>query len=106
MMDLYLRKIIHPQAHENYRVILKREDGEIEIGSIGIQHGIGATEHWAWGIDTAIPMRAFETRGRGKDRRDCTRQFKAAWERFAADPANLTMFLTEKRRARRTPNPP
>jgi hypothetical protein len=51
-------------------------------------------------------MRAFETRGRGKDRRDCTRQFKAAWERFAADPANLTMFLAEKRRARRTPNPP
>jgi hypothetical protein len=27
MMDLYLRKIIHPQAHENYRVILKREAG-------------------------------------------------------------------------------
>jgi hypothetical protein len=22
-----------------------------------------------------------------------------AWERFAADPANLTMFLAEKRRA-------
>ena len=35
-MALYLRKVIHPQAHDNYRVILKLEDGEVEIGSIGI----------------------------------------------------------------------
>jgi hypothetical protein len=40
-MDLYLRKVIHPQTHENYRVILKRDDGEVEIGSIGIRHGSG-----------------------------------------------------------------
>ena len=40
-MDLYLRKVIQPQAHENYRVILKREDGEFEIGSIGTQHDDG-----------------------------------------------------------------
>jgi hypothetical protein len=88
-MDLYLRKVIHPQAHENYRVILKCEDGEFEIGSIGIQQGIDATEHWTWGIDTE---RTQETQGRGKDRRDCARQFKAAWERFAADEASLTEF--------------
>ena len=31
-MNLYLRKVIHPQAHENYRVILKGEDGEFEVG--------------------------------------------------------------------------
>jgi len=37
-MNLYLRKVLHAQAHENYRVVLKRE-GEFEIGSIGIQHG-------------------------------------------------------------------
>jgi hypothetical protein len=61
-----LRKVIHPQAHENYRVILKCEDGEFEIGSIGIQQGIDATEHWTWGIDTE---RTQETQGRGKDRR-------------------------------------
>jgi hypothetical protein len=30
-----------------------------------------------------------------KDRRDCMRQFKAAWERFAAE-ANLTEFLNAK----------
>jgi len=29
------------------------------------------------------------------------RQFKVAWARFADDEANLTMFLAEKRRARR-----
>jgi len=28
------------------------------------------------------------------------RQFKAAWERFAADEANLTEFLNAKRRRR------
>jgi hypothetical protein len=44
--------------------------------------------------------------GTGKDRKDCMRQFRAAWERFAGDPANLTEFLAAKRRARRTRNPP
>jgi hypothetical protein len=70
-MDLYLRKVIHPQAHENYRVVLKREDGEVEIGSIGIQHDGG----WSWGIDTVIPMRSWKTQGEGRDRRDCLRSF-------------------------------
>ena len=40
-MDLYLRKVIHPQATDSYRVLLKTDDGaEIEIGSIrlGLQH--------------------------------------------------------------------
>ena len=38
-MKIYLRRVTHSQAHDNYRVILKREEGEFEIGSIGIQHG-------------------------------------------------------------------
>ena len=38
-----------------------------------------------WGIDTVIPMGAFEAQGEGKDRRDRMRQLKAAWERFAGD---------------------
>ena len=46
-------------------------------------------------------MRTHQTQGRGTDRADCMRQFKEAWERFADDEANLTMFLAEKRRARR-----
>jgi hypothetical protein len=46
-MHLYLRKVIQPQAHDNYRVLLKDDGLEIEIGSIGIQHGSGAAEHWA-----------------------------------------------------------
>jgi hypothetical protein len=91
-MDLYLRKVIHPQAHDNYRVIFKCDDGEFEIGSIGIQHeGV-----WSWGIDTVIPMRTFDTQGEGKDRRDCA----PAWERFAADEANLVEFLNAKRKLR------
>jgi hypothetical protein len=38
-----------PQARDNYRVILEDDALEFEIGSIGIQHGGGATEYWAWG---------------------------------------------------------
>jgi hypothetical protein len=96
MPDLYLRKIIHPQAHDNYRV---EDDGlEIEIGSIGIQQGSGTAEGWAWGIDNVIPMREAETQGSGTDRKDCMKQFKAAWDRFSADPARLTEFLEMKRK--------
>jgi hypothetical protein len=93
-MNLYLRKVVHPQAHENYRVILKLDGDEFEIGSIGIQDGAA----WAWGIDTVIPMRELEAQGVGRDRRDCMKQFKPAWERFAADEANLIEFLNAKRR--------
>src|SRR5215470_4730683 len=56
-------------------------DSEFEIGSIGIQHGAA----WYWGIDTVIPMPVIETQGEGKDRRDCMRQFTAAWDHFAAN---------------------
>lgn len=57
-MDLFLRKAIHPQARDNYRVILKDRDGlEVEVGSIGIQHGSGGSVFWAWAIDTVLPMR-------------------------------------------------
>jgi len=55
-------------------VILKREGDEVEIGSIGIQHGAA----WTWGTDTVIPMRSWETQGDGKDRGDCMTKFKAA----------------------------
>ena len=58
-MNLYLRKVVHTQAHDNYRVILKLDEGEFEIGSIGIQHGAA----WRWGIDTVILMRVLETQG-------------------------------------------
>jgi hypothetical protein len=36
---LYLRKVIHPQAHDSYRVVLKLDEGEFQIGSIGVHHG-------------------------------------------------------------------
>jgi hypothetical protein len=50
----------------DYRVILKLDGDEFEIGSIGVQFGAA----WAWGIDTVIPMRAHEAQGEGGDRRD------------------------------------
>jgi hypothetical protein len=89
-MELFLRRVIHPQAHDNYRVILKEDGVEIELGSIGVQH-----EGWVWSV---IPMRELETEGSGKDRKDCMRQFRAAWDRFSADPARLSEFLDMKRK--------
>jgi hypothetical protein len=53
---------------------------------------------WVWGIDSVIPMREPETEGSGKDRKDCMRQFSAAWDRFSADPARLSEFLDMKRK--------
>jgi hypothetical protein len=91
-MDLFLRKVIHSAAPDNYRVVV-RDGIEIEIGSIGRQF-----DGWAWGIDCVIPMRQMEAEGYGKDRADCMRKFRAAWDRFAADPARLTEFLAMKRR--------
>jgi hypothetical protein len=100
-MDLYLRKVIHNQAApDGYRVVLKNEYGETEIGSIGLQHCAGAQYFWKWAIDTVIPMRTHQTQGRGADRADCVRQFKEAWARFCLDEANLTMFMAEKRKRR------
>jgi hypothetical protein len=97
-MDLFLRKVIHPYADSNYRVLLKEDGIEIELGSIGIQYATGTEEGWVWGIDTVIPMRELEGQGSGKDRKDCMRQFRAAWDRFSSDPARLTEFLEVKRK--------
>ena len=100
-MDLYLRKSDQGQLDpEGYRVILKDDGDEVEIGSISIQHSANAHYYWKWAIDTVIP-RAHQTEGRGTDRADCMRKFIEAWVRFADDEAHLTMFLAEKRRARR-----
>ena len=101
-MDLYLRKSDLGQlGPEIYRVIPKDDGDEVEIGSISVQHSAGARDYWKWAIDTVIPMRTHRTQGRGTDRSDCMRKFKEAWARFADDEANLTMFMAEKRRARR-----
>ena len=48
---------------DNYRVVLKEDRDEVEIGSIGVPHGMEGTEYWAWGIDTVIPMRDTDTQG-------------------------------------------
>ena len=53
-MHLCLHKVIHPQAIDNYRVILKDSGEEFEVGSIGIQHGAGARTFWKWAVDTVV----------------------------------------------------
>jgi hypothetical protein len=52
-----------------------------------------------WRIDCVIPMRDVESEGTGKDRADCMRRFRAAWDRFSSDPARLTEFLEMKAEA-------
>jgi hypothetical protein len=79
-----------PDGH-SWREVYDGED--IEIGSIGRQF-----DDWVWGIDCVIPMRETESEGTGCDLKDCTRQFRAAWERFSSDPARLTEFLKMKRK--------
>lgn len=99
MPDLYPRKVIHPQARDSYRVVLKIDgDDECEVGSIGIVNTLGSDWSWRWGIDTVLPMREIESDGDGKDRADCMQQFKAAWERFCSEPGRLDEFLEMKRR--------
>ena len=57
---------------------------------IGVQF-----EGWHRGIDSIVPMREEDGEGGGKD---CMRQFRAAWDRFSADPARLSEFLETKRK--------
>jgi hypothetical protein len=101
MDNLSIRKVQHPQAPNNYRVILKTEhDGEFEIGSIGVKAFTSRDVAWTWGIDTVLPMREHESEGRGTDRRDCMVRFRASWERHRAEPGWLDEFLAMKRRPR------
>jgi hypothetical protein len=100
-MDLYLRRVEHSQARNNYRVLLKIDEDEFEIGSIGITTFTSTDVTWTWGIDTVIPMRDHQSEGRGKDRRDCMAQFRAAWERHCLGAGWLEEFLAMKRQAQR-----
>ena len=96
-MDLDLRKV-RDAYPESYRVVLKEDGDEIELGSIGIQRTAGLSSEWHWGIDCVIPMREVDAQGAGKDRADCMRKFRAAWDRFSSDRARLTEFLEMKRK--------
>jgi len=97
-MDLYLRKV----GKDMYRVILKsEEDGDIELGSISLTTFTSMNTRWTWGIDTVIPMRSHQQEGFGEDLADCKKQFKAAWQKFAADKSNEVEFIRTKLAARR-----
>jgi hypothetical protein len=94
-MTLYLRNVRHPQSRNSFRVILKIDGEEIEIGSIGVQVDV-----WRWGIDGVVPMGGFESEGTGSGRVDCMFKFRRAWMRFAVKKANFTDFLAAKRAQR------
>src|SRR5258708_22024522 len=97
-MDLFVRTLNHPQVRDGFHVVIKVDGEEMEVGSIGVRHGVGTAEGWVWGIDTVVPMRDVEAEGTGKDRQDCMKKFRSAWDRFAADPARLTEFPKMKRK--------
>jgi hypothetical protein len=48
-MDLFLRKVDHPQATNNYRVIASLDGTEFEIGSIGAKFHTDVEPVWSWG---------------------------------------------------------
>src|SRR5262249_1516210 len=91
-MHLFLRRV--EPGREAYRVILKDDVSETEIGSIG-RHSV---TRWTWGIDTLLSMRELDSGGYGVDRKDCQRRFKGAWGAFVARPARLAEFMLMKRK--------
>ena len=48
MPHLYLRKVVYPQSRDSYRVILKDDGEETEIGSVGVVNTLGANSAWKW----------------------------------------------------------
>ena len=94
-MPLFLRRV--DPGRESYRVILKNEDGETELGSIGPQHATGGTTRGVWGIDKVIPMREADQTGYSADQEDCMKRFQAAWQKLEADSARLVEFKRMKR---------
>jgi hypothetical protein len=99
MDRLALRRVQHPQATNNFRVILKTEhDGEVGIGSIGLKAFTGNNAAWTWSIDTVMPLRDYQSQGRGADRKACMVAFRTAWENHCRQPGWREEFLAIKRR--------
>jgi hypothetical protein len=88
---LRLRRVVHPMATDNYRVVWNG----LEVGSIGIQRGAAQRVFWSWGIDTPDNL-PFATHGEAENRDEATARFRTAWEAFAADPARLAEFVATK----------
>jgi len=67
-MNLYLRRGLHPQATDNFRVILKHSDGpNTRSAALACSMVLPGAVFWAWGIDTVVPMRDVGAQGRGRD---------------------------------------
>jgi len=95
-MGLYLRQL-RPDR-EGYRVLIKLDETEFEVGSIALGPGVGDELVWQWAIDAQIPMRIDLSAGIGTDRKDCMRMFRKTWEDLNAEPGWREEFLAAKRR--------
>jgi hypothetical protein len=84
-LSLILRRVIHPMARDNYRVIWNG----FEVGSIGLQVGAGGRTFWHWGIDTVTPRLPFATHGDTLSKDEAMAAFRAAWNEYAADPDRM-----------------
>lgn len=72
-MTLLLRKVVHPTAIDNYRVVYD----DVEVGSIGIQMGTNAETFWAWGLIPSCRLTASRCTAKA-------RTAKTAW--FSSKP--------------------
>ena len=81
---------------------------DIEVGSIGLQRGAGGRTFWRWAIyDHGRPYRDLVTMGDTISRDDAMKQFRAAWDEYAADPARVDHLVEYHARERaKRPVPP
>jgi hypothetical protein len=96
-MDLYLRKVTPLKPATITASFSRTTASGSRSGRSGFSKGPALPMVRPWGIDTVILMRVADTQGTGKDRKDCMKQFRAAWDRFSSDPARLAEFLQAKR---------
>jgi hypothetical protein len=94
---LILRRVIHPQARDNYGVIWNG----IEVGSLGLQVGASGRTFWHWGIDVVLPPpRDFATYGDTMSRDDAMANFRKPWDQFSADADDRPARFVEMKQPR------
>ncbi len=91
--QLSLRRVRHPMAKDNYRVVWNDGVKDRKIGSLGVQTGAAGRTFWSWGIETVVAVLDFPTHGEAADREAAMAAFREAWDKFASDPARLALFL-------------
>ena len=91
-MDLFLRRVRHPQSRYNYRVVLKDDGEEIEMGSIGVQYDWRHRRLDLGHRHRNPDARVEETEGTGKERAG---PHVASFARHGTSLAQIAARLTE-----------